>query len=437
MFRKRVGSVCFFLGSILALGCQDQGGTSSTTGATEQTDQASTTADASLPLTTFVETTMSLSSSSSVPTSSSSSTQETSSATSSSSEQTSSETTSAPGPVTRVLELLVPGHRKLLEEGAEHLRISVAPMGSASSDGALLDEAVTVTGEGKIVFEISEPAHDPDKVGKLQQFMVTLYRDKNENQEADVGDEFSATLLEFLIYRSDTEPNMRWRKFDPRSRRAVEIEGAITMVGVWARAPRIEALIGGKVSDVPKDLVSVALFSDVEKLDLKKNFSTAGRSLDEKIPRDKLFWEAKISRSMDRRRWADEKRPVLSGIGRHGLSWFSGYHTPSPTLIPTARRNSQLTDELCHSGQALVAIWIQESDRWITSMTGAFVVAYHDLAPGWNIVKIDRSPGKQVSFHQISRQDRYELTFSPVCGIRNASGVDISSVGPQFPKIDL
>lgn len=310
-------------------------------------------------------------------------------------------------------------------------------MGSASSDAALLDQAVTIGAEGKVIFEISEPAPDPDKVGKLQQFMVTLYRDRNKNQKAEVGDEFRATLLEFLIYRSDAEPKLRWRKFDPKTRKAVEIAAPIPMMSVWTRAPRNEALIGGKVSDVPKDLVSVALFSDLEKLDLKKNFSTARRALDYKIPRDKLFWEAKISRTMDRRRWAEEKRPVLAGIGRHGLSWFSGYHTPSPTLIPTARRNSLLTDELCHSAQALVAIWIEPSDAWIESMAGAFVVAYHDLAPGWNIVKIDRSPGKQVSFHQISREDRYELSFSPICGIRSDLGVNASIDWPGFPQIDL
>lgn len=310
-------------------------------------------------------------------------------------------------------------------------------MGSASSESALLDTAVTLTDEGKILFELSEPAFEPEKVGKLQQFMVTLYRDKNTNEQAESGDEFTATLLEFLVYRSDAEPHLRWRKFDPNSHTAVEIEGAINMVGVWSRAPRKEALIGGKVSDVPKDLVSVALFSDMEKLNLDKNFTVAGRSLDYKIPKDSLFWEAKISGNMDRRRWADEKRPALAGIGRHGLSWFSGYHTPSPTLFPTVRRNSQLTDELCHSGQALVAIWIQESDQWIQSMTGAFVVAYHDLAPGWNIVKIDRSPGKQVTFHQISREDRYELTFSPLCGIRDPKRADKATNWPLFPHIEL
>lgn len=432
MSKRRFGSVCLILGSIFAVGCQggEQDNTA-TTGVQTQSDQSSTNTDLSNPSTTYVEPT-----SSSFLTSSSTDVA-TSAPSTSSTPSTTSDTTSAPGPITRTIELTVPGHKKILDDGAENLRIAVAPMGSASSESALLDTAITISQDGKIAFEISEPAPDPEKVGKLQQFMVTLYRDKNSNQKAEVGDEFTATLLEFLVYRSDAEPKLRWRKFDPTSRKAVEIEGPITMVGVWSRAPRQEAQIGGKVSDVPEDLVSVALFSDIEKLDLKRNFNTARRSLDAKIPRDKLFWEAKVSGNMDRRRWADEKRPALSGIGRHGLSWFSGYHTPSPTLFPTVRRNSLLTDELCHSGQALVAIWIQSSDKWIESMTGAFVVAYHDLAPGWNIVKIDRTPGQQVSFHQISKQDRYELTFSPVCGIRDPAAVGKPTNWPSFPIIPL
>lgn len=332
---------------------------------------------------------------------------------------TSGTTSSGPGstgPFVRTLDFSVPEYKKILKDGADRLRISIAPMGNASSETAFIDQSIKLSDRGKISMQLGEPkTEDPSKASKLRQFMVTLYRDRNGDQKAGKGDEFIATLLEFLVYRADAKPEIRWRKFDPETRKAISIKAPINMVTVGNRIPRKAAQVGGKVSQVPKDIAGIALFSEKEKLDLKKNFMIAVRSLDEKLERDKLFWETEVSGNMDRLRWAAEKRPVISGIGRHGLAWFGGYHTPTPTLIPTVRRNSRITDELCHRAQPLIAIWIQKSDEWITSMSGAFLVAYHDLAPGWNIVKIDRSKGKKASFHQISKKERYDLTFSPVC----------------------
>lgn len=444
MARFPHGYLSVLLGSLLLFGCESQG----ENGDEESQESSTSGGEGDIVSSTTQETGQMSSGSSqdSSPTLPSPSSSETSSAPSSSdstsqpptssSSSTSSDTPSSTEPIVHKIELWVPGYKKLLGDGGKSVRLIVAPMGSSDASRALLDRAVTVSPEGLIVLELNEPeTTDPSKASQLRQYMVTLYRDKDEDQKPGKGDEFFCTLLDFLVYRADMEPKLRWRKFDPSTRKAVPITEKIRMKSVWNPPERKEVMLGGKVSDVPKDMVSVSLFMDVEKQDLKKNFLLASRGLDYKIPKDKLFWEATISERMNRRRWAEEKSPVIRGLGRHGLAWFGGYHTPTLTLIPTVRRNSKVTDELCHGSQALVAIWIEPSPEWVTSMTGAFLVAYHDMAPGWNVVKVDRSSGAGMTFRQISKEDRYELTFSPICsGLR--ADADSNGFSMSFPTID-
>lgn len=448
MSSSRIGPVSVLVSSLLLFGCeaqspdpQDGTETLGTSGG-EMTDTLLSLGETTSPDSTNEATASAPSSSSSAPAQTSSSSTSSSAPTtselpSSSAESSTGQETQTQAPLPRTIEFFVPNHKALKgEKGSSELRLTIAPMGSADSKNSILDTAVRVDAEGKVSVTVDEPETAPDKASKLQQFMVTLYRDTNEDSKAGKGDEFTATVLEFLVYRANLEPARRWRKFDPKTRKAVAIEDAIPMVSVWDRPERKEAMLGGKVSVVHKDIKSVALFSEMEKLDLKKNFSLALRSLDYKIPRDKLFWEARVSGNMDRRRWAKPDLPVLSGIGNHGLSWFAGYHTPTFTVFPTVRRNSTITDELCHGPQTLVAIWIEKSKTWVQSMSGAFVVAYHNLAPGWNIVKIDRTPGQRVSFHQISKEERYDLSFAPICdGTNRSASHELPS--PELPRLRL
>lgn len=441
-FNIRLASFALF--SLCVVGCEapdspstegEENGESSTTESSAASTQSEQEESSSVGSTGGTELTMDASSSLSTSTTTTSSTppdsSDESSSPSTTSSSSSSESSGSEAEQPFKLRLKVPDHKVLLGDATGQLRLEISLMNQPAGSTALLDQAVDITASGLIELELPEPTAGAD-ANKLQQFMVTLYQDVEDNRRTDEQDDFSATLLEFLVYKKSNPAESRWRKFDPESKKALLIEDAISMVRVSGRSERKSARLGGKVENADKAIRAVALLSEGEKMDLKRNFIFGHRALDQEIARDKIFWEGELSGGMNRNRWADEKRPVLAGFGRHGISWFSGYNTPPPSLIPGLRRNSKVTDELCHKGQPLAAIWIEPSRSWVRTPRAAFLVAYHDLAPGWNIIKLERGGSKKLSFHSIPESQRQELEFSPVCGKVSlpVSGVEIAPSEP-------
>lgn len=443
-FKTRLASFALF--SLSVVGCEtpassstkgeelDESGTAASSGSSTQSGQDESSSQGS---TGGIESTADQSSSFSPSTTSITTTTPDLSGESSASSTTSSSSSSASSgsepEKAFELKLQVPNHKVLLDDADGEFRLAITLMNQSAGAEALFDQAVQITDSGLIDLELPEPelaaGADPNK---LQQFMVTLYQDLQRNGRPDEKDEFSATLLEFLVYKKSNPVESRWRKFDPETKNALLIEDPVPLVIVSNRSERKNLRLGGRVEKAAKDIRAVALLSEGEKKDLKRHFILGSRALDQEIDRDKIFWEGEISGDMNRRRWAEEKRPVLVGFGRHGITWFSGYNTPPPALIDGLRRNSKITDELCHEGQPLAAIWIEPSKSWVRTPSAAFLVAYHDLAPGWNIIKLERGGAKQLSFHSIPIAQRQELEFSPVCGKVSLpeSGFEITPLQP-------